>query len=143
MSFLPHKKFTWADFFLGGGYIPISPPPVATPLGNLRNDITAGLEFSDMFPRISDGSGQSISTISSSSSSSSSSSITSKLRCFHIIQLTFGGKSTANAEDSVVDALNVSTNGSPPNGSAEVLLVNGSLAKGSPTTSGISNLHKH
>ena len=31
MSFLPHKKFTWADF--GGGYILIStPPPVATPL---------------------------------------------------------------------------------------------------------------
>jgi len=23
MSFLPHKKFTWADFW--GGYIPISP----------------------------------------------------------------------------------------------------------------------
>ena len=30
MLFLPHKKFTWADF--GGIYPDIPPPPVATPL---------------------------------------------------------------------------------------------------------------
>ena len=34
MSFLPHKKFTWADF---GGIYPDIPPPVATPLDGKEN----------------------------------------------------------------------------------------------------------
>ena len=37
MSFLPHKKFTWADF---GGYIPISPRRYAPGMDELEKVFT-------------------------------------------------------------------------------------------------------